>query len=376
MTAASRATSLIPRLTLFSGANCSLCDTAKAELAKVRQKRQFQLETIDIHEKGQERWKKKYVYWIPALHLDNTEIAKGRWNAQTLFNFYQAERGQGDFQRVHVIEEWRRQRIEWLDTFQPGEVRGELLQDAIYPGDGDWLKNMAIWGYPKGWVAETNPTETVRRIIENEHVEHALDDASDDIFFVFGDGQVEEITLNTGINTAPHYSEDDDSDDASVTSSILSSSRITTPAATEPLPPGPSRWAQYPLTEFASHVLPVYNGFMLPSISHRAGLTYTTDRHILWQRITSSIDGSSTLPRLPPWRQPDCEAYLSPMDAIMPPPPPTTEPPPLPPSAEPLLPAAEPPHSVHSYPRKTHIVDRRDLSPISSHEDEDMDISE
>ncbi|KAF8205558.1 glutaredoxin domain-containing protein [Mycena galopus ATCC 62051] len=72
---------LIPRLTLFSGSNCPLCEIAKVELNRVRQTRQFQLETIDIHAKGNAAWKKKYVYWIPALHLDDQEIAKGRWDA-------------------------------------------------------------------------------------------------------------------------------------------------------------------------------------------------------------------------------------------------------------------------------------------------------
>ncbi|KAJ7481101.1 hypothetical protein B0H11DRAFT_1724675 [Mycena galericulata] len=72
---------LIPRLTLFSGANCPLCDLAKIELNRVRQTRPFQLETIDIHAAGNAAWKKKYVYWIPALHLDGEEIAKGRWDA-------------------------------------------------------------------------------------------------------------------------------------------------------------------------------------------------------------------------------------------------------------------------------------------------------
>jgi zinc finger CCHC domain-containing protein 8 len=42
------------------------------------------LETVNIQEAGQERWKKKYVYWIPALHLDGKEIAKGRWDDQTV----------------------------------------------------------------------------------------------------------------------------------------------------------------------------------------------------------------------------------------------------------------------------------------------------
>jgi len=74
----------VARLTLFSGPQCSLCDTAKAELAKVRQQRSFELETINIQDAGQERWKRKYVYWIPALHLEGKEVAKGRWDSQTV----------------------------------------------------------------------------------------------------------------------------------------------------------------------------------------------------------------------------------------------------------------------------------------------------
>ncbi|THH17849.1 hypothetical protein EW146_g3038 [Bondarzewia mesenterica] len=58
----------LARLTLFSGPQCSLCDIAKAELTKVRQSRQFTLNVVNIQDAGQERWKRKYVYWIPALH--------------------------------------------------------------------------------------------------------------------------------------------------------------------------------------------------------------------------------------------------------------------------------------------------------------------
>lgn len=71
-----------PRFTLYSGPNCSLCDVAKEELSKVKQLRPFTLETINIQDPGQERWKRKYLYWIPALHLDSKEIAKGLWTAQ------------------------------------------------------------------------------------------------------------------------------------------------------------------------------------------------------------------------------------------------------------------------------------------------------
>ena len=104
---AGRAVGKLARLTLFSGPSCSLCDvrrlqpalvsshsltayhpcvskTAKAELAKVRQQRPFNLETINIQDAGQERWKRKYVYWIPALHIEGKEVAKGRWDAQTV----------------------------------------------------------------------------------------------------------------------------------------------------------------------------------------------------------------------------------------------------------------------------------------------------
>ncbi|KAH7107512.1 glutaredoxin domain-containing protein [Auriculariales sp. MPI-PUGE-AT-0066] len=72
----------IPRLKLFSGKNCSLCDVAKAELAKVRQKRPFELEVVDIHEKGQEKWHNLYKWWIPVLHVEEKEVVKGRWTAQ------------------------------------------------------------------------------------------------------------------------------------------------------------------------------------------------------------------------------------------------------------------------------------------------------
>ncbi|KAH9048563.1 hypothetical protein EDB84DRAFT_1434212 [Lactarius hengduanensis] len=74
----------LARLTLYSGPNCSLCDVAKAELAKVRQTYQFELDVVNIQDPGQEHWKRKYVYWIPALHIDGKEVAKGRWDRQTV----------------------------------------------------------------------------------------------------------------------------------------------------------------------------------------------------------------------------------------------------------------------------------------------------
>ncbi|KAI6036403.1 hypothetical protein BKA83DRAFT_4162359 [Pisolithus microcarpus] len=54
---------------------------AKAELAKVKHLYDFDLQVINIQDRGQETWKRRYVYWIPVLHLDGEEIAKGRWDA-------------------------------------------------------------------------------------------------------------------------------------------------------------------------------------------------------------------------------------------------------------------------------------------------------
>ena len=42
------------------------------------------MQTINIQDEGQEKWKRKYVYWIPALHIDGKEVAKGRWDAQNV----------------------------------------------------------------------------------------------------------------------------------------------------------------------------------------------------------------------------------------------------------------------------------------------------
>jgi hypothetical protein len=80
-----------------------ISQVVKAELTKIRQtvprpflacgcsltlylvpQRNFELEIVNIHDPGQEHWRNKYVYWIPALHIDGKEVAKGRWDGQTV----------------------------------------------------------------------------------------------------------------------------------------------------------------------------------------------------------------------------------------------------------------------------------------------------
>ena len=59
----------------------------------MRKTRSFDLSTVNIHEAGQERWKRKYVYWIPALHLEGKEVAKGRW---------------GESEVLKALDEWEK----------------------------------------------------------------------------------------------------------------------------------------------------------------------------------------------------------------------------------------------------------------------------
>jgi zinc finger CCHC domain-containing protein 8 len=44
----------------------------------------FNLNIVDIYGEEGKPWQKKYAWWIPALHLNGTEIAKGRWNETTV----------------------------------------------------------------------------------------------------------------------------------------------------------------------------------------------------------------------------------------------------------------------------------------------------
>ena len=58
------------RLTLFTRANCSLCDIAKANVAEVRKKRTVDYSEIDVMAVGQTQWKDKYEFDTPVLHVE------------------------------------------------------------------------------------------------------------------------------------------------------------------------------------------------------------------------------------------------------------------------------------------------------------------
>ncbi len=66
-----RATSLLRqlglRLTLFTRANCSLCDDAKVVLERVRIHRRFEYAEIDVMATGNGKWKALYEFDTPVV---------------------------------------------------------------------------------------------------------------------------------------------------------------------------------------------------------------------------------------------------------------------------------------------------------------------
>jgi hypothetical protein len=57
------------KLVLFSRANCSLCDTAKAVVGNVRKHRSADYVEIDVMEQGNEDWKNLYEFDTPVVCL-------------------------------------------------------------------------------------------------------------------------------------------------------------------------------------------------------------------------------------------------------------------------------------------------------------------
>ncbi|KAF9532234.1 hypothetical protein CPB83DRAFT_807425 [Crepidotus variabilis] len=401
----------LPKFTLFTGPNCSLCDTAKSALAKVRQSRPFQLDTINIQDPGQEKWKKKYVYWIPALHLEDKEVVKGRWDEKAILQalkswdqnhtqgetgvssyytfgskastltstpfFYHSNPGpyshsweqsgvyqrgisedegflghsedetvkddivdtnnarcfncgdpehkvpdcpsrpnrdlialsrqfyyffQGNlpqWKRFHVVESWKYQRLDWLDEFEPGQIRGDLLGEALEDSNGELFKNICAWGYPPGWVCSVDPRNSVRTRIWSQN-EGAMDLENEEIFEIYGEGDSSEhLPLSASVNVPLGHT--DNADDKA--SSTLIASDDTSDEETNKGDTHPVRWATYPNDYFSSSHLFVYttNPSLIPSTS--------------WDDTSfeNTLD------------------YLH-QHQPKPPPPPSEEPPPLPPS--------------------------------------------
>ena len=256
--------------------------------------------------------------------------------SRQLFDFYKGDDGLV-YRRFHEVEEWKRQRLEWLEEFEPGEIRGEVLRDALGLQGNDsgqyveWLSKISDWGYPKGWVGSVDPRYEVWKVISE-----GLNDTSGEVgnLIIFGERYSEESSSNlllsqptTGESCSWSSGENDEDADTHSESSSISGKKPV------------RRWATYPDTYFSSDLLPIYDGNRLPPIDSGVSTpsvssTFTTDRQALWNRLISQSTSQ---------RSGDTVA-IDPGSPVIPPPPSTT-PPPLPPSlAPPHPPASEPPY--------------------------------
>jgi len=153
--------------------------------------------------------------------------------------FYRELRGLRNRPRVYLAEGWRQQRLEWLDILRPGHIQNPLLQEAIGFGDGDWLKNIAAWGYPPGWISVRDPREKVRLRIWDEYLDRGYE-CSGNSFRIFGEtDEPEDVSKNTLSRTE--------------CSSVDLESQTSSNAAHESI-----RWAVYPSTYFSSDLLSAY----------------------------------------------------------------------------------------------------------------------
>lgn len=79
---AAAAAAATARLTLFTRANCGLCDTAKLTVSKLRQRREFDYKEVDIMAPGNKEWKDVYEFDVPVLHVQS-QSQMGRLSSST-----------------------------------------------------------------------------------------------------------------------------------------------------------------------------------------------------------------------------------------------------------------------------------------------------
>ena len=206
--------------------------------------------------------------------------------SRQLFAFF-AEDASQNWKRIHEVEEWKLRRLEWTNTYRPGEITSSLLRDALGSRDAcgtpnmPWLENISLWGYPPGWISGEDPVERVRRQILDKDGSGSGDTGHDNhscLFVVLNDTPEDSETLQLDCSPAP----------------------------APPNPPSeagtPRRWAAYPNTYFLSDLLPAYTGRVLPPLGESP-------------KRDGQYETSSPPPQ--PYGQP---------------PPPASSPPPLPPS--------------------------------------------
>jgi zinc finger CCHC domain-containing protein 8 len=282
----------------------------------------------------------------PAPH--NTELIA---LSRQMYNFFKSSRVIEPM-TLSAAAEFKHQRYEWIDSFEPGRIRNPLLREALDLHNDDvcsnlpWLKNMAVWGYPSGWFNEQDPREQVLQRIDSLFVETVDRGEFDHTLSIFGDDKVEILNISVPPVYKPFHRQD--IEEVHEEQVELGCSR---------------RWATYPPTYFSSDLLPVYNGARLPPIQPAASSTFTSQRHLLWERILHDVDSAQSQ-RLVSQDIGLQHNSLSPPLPIAPPPPL----PPLPPPA----PAAG--SEVDDLPARVHQADTS--SEGKSRTESDMEMSD
>jgi zinc finger CCHC domain-containing protein 8 len=202
--------------------------------------------------------------------------------SRQMYNFFKPSRNIEPM-TLSAAAEFKRQRYEWIDSFEPGHIRNPLLREALGLHDDNvcsdlpWLKNMAVWGYPSGWFSERDPREQVLQRIDNLFVETVDPGEFDHSLSIFGDDTVEILDISASPVCKPLHRQD--VEEVHEEQVELGCGR---------------RWATYPPTQFSSDLLPVYNGMRLPPIQPTTSSTFTSERHLLWERLLNGVDSTQS----------------------------------------------------------------------------------
>ncbi|CAE6362291.1 unnamed protein product [Rhizoctonia solani] len=191
--------------------------------------------------------------------------------------------------RLHEAEEVFKRRTKFAQSFEPGYIQGELLRASLglneYYGGGNedlpWHYTMCDWGYPPGWVSDTDPRIRIMERI-NSTSQYQPNEGFPSLMIF--DGQPEPPTLlgtclettESKSSTAPVRKSPPDSSD--LQQSHLKHSlpdELPSPPPPDFLPPPPNephpasppppnslpypprRWVDYRTTLFQSERLPI-----------------------------------------------------------------------------------------------------------------------
>lgn len=58
------------QLTLFTRANCGLCDVAKSRVGEVLKRRTVEYKEVDIMAEEEKKWRDVYEFDVPVLHVE------------------------------------------------------------------------------------------------------------------------------------------------------------------------------------------------------------------------------------------------------------------------------------------------------------------